>query len=140
MIRNQQGSGLLLVIIVFATLFVLLGMSFERSGQLFIQVQKKHLETVALNLAEAGVEYTLHRMVDVKEEHSGRENISLDTGTFSTSVTHLTPSGKIEILSTGKAKGSDRLSDVVKTLRVVVQLSRENPENPIVILSWEEIS
>ena len=140
MIRNQRGSGLLLVIIVFAMLFVVLGMSLERSGQLFIRVHKKHLETVAFNLAEAGVEYTIHRMVVSNEDYSGGENISLDTGTFSTSVTRLSPSDKIEILSTGKAKGSGRLSDVVKTLRVVVRLSREDLENPLAILSREEIS
>ena len=140
MMRNQRGSGLLLVIIVFATLFVVLGISLERSGQVFVQVHKRHLETAALNLAEAGVEYTLHKLAYSKENYSGEEQISLDTGTFSISVTHLTPSDRIEILSTGKAKGAGQLSNVVKTLRVVVQRSRENVEKPLILLSWEEIS
>lgn len=140
MMRNQRGSGLLLVIIVFATLFVVLGISLERGGDLYIQMHKSHLETAALNLAEAGVEYTIHRLVYSQENYSGGGQISLDTGTFSTVITHLTPSDKIEILSTGQAKGSGQLRDVVKTLRVVVQRSRENTEKPLIILSREEIS
>jgi Tfp pilus assembly protein PilX len=140
MIRNQRGSALLLVIIVFAMLFILLGISLERSGRLFVRIHKKHLETAALNLAEAGVDYTIHRLVYSKENYSGEEQISLDTGTFSTSVTRLTTVDKIEILSTGKATGSDQLGNVTKTLRVVVQRSQENTERPLIILSWEEVS
>ncbi len=141
MINHQRGSGLFLVTIVFAVLFALLGISLERGEKLFVQVQKKHLETAALNLAEAGVEYTIHNIVYSKEEYYGEKHIDLDTtGTFSTSVSPLTPADKIEILSTGKAKGVGQLNDVVKTLRVVVQISQENPKRPFLILSWEEIS
>ncbi len=138
--KNQRGSGLLLVIIIFATLFVLVGISLERGENVFVQVYEQHLETAALNLAEAGVEYTIHKLVHSQEEYSNGEQISLDTGIFSTSVTRFTASDKIEILSTGKAKGSGQLSDVQKTLRVILQLSQESPENPLRILSWEEIS
>ena len=140
MIRNQRGSALLLVIIVFAMLFILSGISLERGNRLFVRIHKKHLETAALNLAEAGVEYTIHRLVYSKENYSNGEQISLDTGTFSTSVTRLTSADKIEILSTGKATGSDQLGNVTKTLRVVVQRSQENTERPLIILSWEEVS
>jgi hypothetical protein len=139
MINNQRGSGLLLVIIVFAVLFALLGVSLERGGELFVQIQKKQLETAALNLAEAGVEYTLDKILYVKEDYSGAKNIKLETGTFSTSVSRLNLSGKLEIVSTGTAEGFGQVKDVVKTLRVVVQIDRENSEHPLVIHSREEV-
>jgi hypothetical protein len=140
MIKNQRGSGLLLVIIVFAVLFALVGMSFERGEKLLIQMHKKHLETAALNLSEAGVEYTIHKIVFSGEDYYVEENISLATGTFSTSVSPLPSSGKIEILSTGKAEGTGQLKDITKILRVVVQISQENSDRPLVILSREEVS
>ena len=73
MLENQRGSALFLVIIVFATLFALLGMSLARGTTLFGQIQQKHLENVALNLAEAGVEYALHKMITSEKEFSGEE-------------------------------------------------------------------
>ncbi len=140
-IHNQRGSGLLLVIIVFAILFALLGLGLERGEKLFVQVQLEHLEIAALNLAEAGVEYAIHKIVNSEEGDFGEEQINLDaTGIFSVSVSRSTSSNIIEILSTGKAKGNGQLSNVVKTVKVVVQLSRENSEHPVKILSREEIS
>ena len=141
MIRQQRGSALLVVIIVFATLFALLGLSFERGSTVFVQIQQKHLETAARNLAEAGVEYAIHKIVSSQKEYSGKETMSLDpTGTFSISVARLTPADQIEILATGKATGSGQRPEVTSTLRVVVQLSQENSKRPVVILSWKEIS
>jgi hypothetical protein len=141
MIRQQRGSALLVVIVVFATLFALLGLSFERGSTLFIQIKQKHLETTARNLAEAGVEYAIHKIVSSPKEFSGKETLSLDpTGTFSISVARLTPADQIEILATGKAKASGQLSEVASILKVVVQLSQENSNRPMVILSWKEIS
>lgn len=139
--KNQRGSALLLVIIIFAVLFALVGLSLERGGDTLMKVQSHHLETAALNLAEAGVEYVVHKIVQSQGDFYGEEIVTLKpTGTFSVSVSRLTPSDKIEILSVGKAKGTGQFSDVTKTLRVVVQLSPETPDHPVVLVSREDVS
>ena len=139
MLKNQRGNALLLVIIVFATLFALLGMSLDRGTTLFGQIYQKHLENAALNLAEAGIEYTLYKMMTSGKEFFGEENIILETGTFSTSVSEFTPSGMIEIYSKGIAKGKGQIETVHKTLRVVVYFDSEYSENPPVVHAWEEV-
>lgn len=139
MLKNQRGSGLLLVIMVFATLFALLGLSLDRSLTLYERIQKNHLEDVALNLAEAGIEYTLHQMMDSEKGFSGVENVALDTGRFSTSVSAPTPSGMVEILSTGIAEGKGRIPPVQKRLKVVLYIDPTNAETAPVVHSWQEV-
>jgi hypothetical protein len=135
---TQRGNGLLLVIIVFATAFTLLGLSLERSNHLLLTIHKKHLENTARNLAEAGIEYAIHQILSSPETLYGTETKHLETGTFSTTVSRLTPSGKIGILSTGTATSAGRLNDVIKTLRVVVQLSPDDAADPLILYSREE--
>ena len=119
MIKNQRGNALLLVIIVFATLFALVGISLNRGVALVGQLQRQGRKEMALNLAEAGVEYALYN-IRVSKEFFGEENIELDTGTFSTSVSYLTPSGKIEIFSTGVVPGKGKLGEVRKSLKLEI--------------------
>ena len=126
MIKNQRGNALLLVIIVFATLFAFVGISLNRGIAVVGKIQRQARAEMALNLAEAGVEYALYKIHDSKE-FFGEENIELETGTFSTSVSYLTPSGKIEIFSTGIVPGNRNLEEVRKSLKVVVQIDSENP-------------
>jgi hypothetical protein len=141
MLKNQRGSGLLLVIMIFAVLFALVGISLERSGDVLVNVQKHHLETAALNLAEAGVEYTIHQIVHTEQEIYGETSMTLEpVGSFSVTVSRVTPSNKVEILSVGKARGSGPFPEVVKTLKVVVQLSPEDTEQPLHILSRQDVS
>ncbi len=135
--KTQQGSVLLLVIIVFTSLFALLGLSLDRGLNLFTRIQTHYLEDVALNLAEAGVEYTIDRLVLLEENFQGEENVMLDTGTFSTLVSRSADSDMLEILSTGTATGNRSIGDIVKTVRVLVQISPDD-KNPIVY-SWEEL-
>ena len=139
MMRNQRGSGLLLVIVVFATLFALLGVSLERGVKLFERIHRNHLEDVALNLAEAGVEYSIHQLTTSEENFQREHDVFLDTGTFSVSISALYASGNFEILSTGTAKGTGRIGDVVKTLRVRVQFDPKDVASVPVIYSREEI-
>jgi Tfp pilus assembly protein PilX len=139
MFTNQRGSGLLLVVMVFAVLFALVGLSLERSGDLFIQIQKEHLQTMALNLAEAGVDYALDKLVTSTGNYSGAETTTLETGTCSTLVYRLNSSGKFEIVATGIAKGSGQVKEVVKTVKVIVQFDREQSDHPLVIQSREEV-
>lgn len=141
MLRTQRGSGLLLVILIFAVLFALVGISLERGGDVLVNVHKHHLETAALNLAEAGVEYGVHQLVYSGQDAYKDNTVSLEpVGTFSVTVSKLTSPDKVEILSVGKAKGSGPFPEVVKTLKVVVQLFPENAERPLVILSQQEVS
>lgn len=141
MLRNQRGSGLLLVIMIFAVLFALVGISLERGGDVLVDVQKHHLETAALNLAEAGVEYIIHQIVHTEQDIYEEKSVSLEpVGTFSVTVSRLTASDKVEILSVGKAKGSGPFPEVVKTLKVVVQLFPEDADRPLLILSRQDVS
>ncbi len=137
--KHQQGSALLLVIVVFATLFALVAMSLERGVALFSRIHTHHLENAALHLAEAGVEYTLHHLATEGKEFQGEENVELDTGTFSTLVRHADDSKCVEILSTGTAKNSGQGQDIVKTLRVLVQFPADASQELPHIQLWEEI-
>ena len=136
MLKNQQGNALLLVIIVFATLFALLGISLNRGTVLVKHLQQKCREEVALNLAEAGVEYALYKIHESGKTFSGEENIELETGTFSTSVSYLTASGKIAISSTGFVKETRNIDSVRKTLKVIVHFDAETAP---VVYSWGEV-
>lgn len=137
--QQQRGSGLLIVIIVFATLFALVGFALERSGDVFVQVQKQHLETAARDLAEGGVEYAIQQIASSPEGYAGKETLNLEpAGLFSIAVTRLTPADRFEIISTGTANGAGQRPNVVLTLRVVGQRAPENPQRPVTILSWEE--
>lgn len=136
---KQRGSGLLLVILIFAVLFGIVGISLERSRDLFVQVQKHALETSALNLAEAGVAYSLDKLAQTKGTFHGQEQVRLEpVGVFSISVSRLTVSNKIEIISTGQASSNG--PQIIKTVRVVVQFSQESSQRPLVLLFSEELS
>lgn len=138
MIHSQRGNGLLLVIIAFAVLFGVIGLSLEQHGDMVATIQKHHLETTALNLAEAGIAYAIDK-IHTSENFYGEESLQLEaTGTFTVSISQLTPSNKIEILATGRATGTgSRISDVVKTIRVVLQRTDEDSEQPFTLLSRE---
>jgi hypothetical protein len=139
--KTQRGSALLLVIIVFAVLFALVGISLEQSGDVLVNIRDHHLETVSLNLAEAGIEYAIHKIIHSEGDFYGEEKGSLEpTGTFYISVSQLTPSDKVEIISVGTAKVSGSSPVVTKSLRVVVQLSPEETERPVILLSREDVS
>ncbi len=139
MIKNQRGSGLLLVIIVLTTLFTILAVSLERGQKIFERIHRNHLENIAFNLAEAGVEHTIHQLIALGDFFQGEKEVGLDTGTFSTSVSYLSASGMLEIVSIGKAQGKGQIGDVVRTLRIVIQFTPEDTERTVVIYSWEEV-
>jgi len=139
MVRNQRGNALLLVIVVFATLFALAGMSFERGEQLLRRMQHQSLEQAALNLAEAGVEYALHQIVLAGNDVKHTTEVELETGSFSTSVLY-SFSGRFEIVATGSAKNGHRLEDtVIKTLKVHGRFSPDEPDAVPVVMGWEEL-
>lgn len=139
MVRNQRGNALLLVLVVFATLFTLVGMSFERGEQLFKRLQHQSLEQSALNLAEAGVEYALHQMALPGNDKEKTTEIALETGYFSTSVSY-SSAGRFEIVATGKAKNGHRMEEsVIKTLRVQGRFSPDEPGAVPVVTIWEEV-
>lgn len=139
MLRNQRGNALLLVIIVFGTLFALLGMSFERGGQLLGRLHHQSYEQIALNLAEAGIEYALHQIALDGKDVAATQEAALDTGTFTASISY-GPSGNFEIVATGKAKNGALEEDMVsKTLRVWGRFSPDEPDAIPVVTFWEEV-
>jgi hypothetical protein len=136
--HSQRGNALLLVIIAFATLFAVIGLSLEHNGDVAVSVKKHHLETAALNLAESGIAYAFDKMY-TSDNFYGEESFQLDpVGTCTVSITQLTPSNKIEILTIGRATGTgSRLSDAVRTIRMVIQRAEEGTEEPFILLSRE---
>ncbi len=137
--NNQRGSSLLLVIIALATLFAILGVSLERGIKVFDRIYRNHLENAALNLAEAGVEYSFHQLASTETSFQGKKEVMLDTGTFSIAVSHLDASEMVEILSTGTAIGKGRVDKVVKTLRILIHPLQEGAEQGYAIYSREEV-
>ncbi|MBD3307106.1 hypothetical protein GF339_11830, partial [candidate division KSB3 bacterium] len=118
MLSNQRGTALLLVIILFATLFALLGISLDRGLRLNERIYKRSFEETALHLAEAGVEHAIHQLVTASESFQGISNYALETGKFSTSVSSLSSPDMLEIISTGTATANRREGMVKKTLKV----------------------
>ncbi len=120
MIENQKGQVLLLIIIVtaitlFSTLFLISG------AQLYFQNSLYNLDVEkATSLAEAGVDKAIASLNKVGS-YSG-EDINLDEGTFSTSVTdedlNTVVSTKI-IESTGFVPSKDK-PRVAKTVKISV--------------------
>ena len=139
--QAQRGNGLLLVVIVFAVLFGVIGISLERGGEMVVTIQRHHLETAAMNLAEAGIAYSLDKL-STSDNIYGEETIHLEPiGTCAISVSQLTPSDKIEILAIGRATGKGGwVTDAVKTLLVIVQRTDGGSEQPFIVLSQEEVS
>ena len=139
--HTQQGNGLLLVIIVFAILLAVLGMSFERDGEMVVTIQKHHLETAAMNLAEAGIAYSIDQL-STSDNAYGEETIHLEpAGTCIISISRLTPSDKIEILAVGRATGKGgRVTDAVKKLRVILQRIDEESGSSFTLVSQENVS
>ena len=134
--HSQRGNGLLLVVMAFAVLFAVVGLSLEQNSQIAVNIHKHHLQTAALNLAEAGIAYALDKMY-TSDNFYGEENVQLEgSGTCTVSIIQLTPSNKIEILATGRAAGTGpRVSDTVTTIRMVLQRGEEDSEQRFIVLS-----
>lgn len=140
MTHSQRGNGLLLVIMAFAVLFAVVGMSLDYNSKLVTTMYTHHLETAAMNLAEAGLAYAYDKL-HTSDTFYGEENLQLDPrSTCTVSITQLTPSNKIEILTSGRvASQGARAADTVRTLRVVLQRNDEDDEQPFVQLSREVV-
>ncbi len=139
--HSQRGNGLLLVIMAFAVLFAVIGMSLENNSRMVVNIHKHHLETAALNLAESGLAYAIDK-IHTADNFYGEESLQLEgSGTCVVSIAQLTPSNKIEILVTGRAAGrGPRVPDIVKTIRVMLQRAEEGSEQPFVLLSHDIVS
>ncbi len=134
--HSQRGNGLLLVIMAFAVLFAVIGVSLEQNSRMVVNIHKHHLETAALNLAESGLAYAINKM-HTSDNFYGEESLQLEESRSCTiSIAQLTPSDKIEILVIGRAAGTGpRVSDTIKSLRAVLQRAEEGSEQPFVLLS-----
>ncbi|PIE32434.1 hypothetical protein CSA56_15615 [candidate division KSB3 bacterium] len=139
MVNNQRGNALLLVVITFAVFLALLGVALERGSTFFKTVQQEALEEVALNFAEAGVEFALDKIVSSSGDVWGEYAREFAAGNLSTSISYRTASGTIEIYSEGIAKDIGKSGSVHKALRVILSYDRNVPENAPVMLSREEV-
>ena len=133
--NRQQGSALLLVIMVVAVFLGMLAFMLDRGSTLFRSVNQTSLEDVALNLAEAGLEFAMHKIMTSEGDFSGEDDVALETGRFSTSIKRLRPSGAIEIYSRGMSQNDA----VQRTLKMVVSIDKENPAASPVMHSREEV-
>ncbi len=134
--HSQRGNGLLLVIMVFAVLFAVIGLSLEQNSRMAVNIYTHHLETAAFNLAESGIAYAIDKM-HTSDNFYGEESLQLEgSGTCTVSITQLTPSDKVEILAIGRAAATGpRVADTVRTIRVVLQRGEEGDEQPFILLS-----
>ena len=137
MLKNQRGSVLLLVIVSFAIFVAMLGFALDRGIKLFKNIHQSSLEDVALNLAEAGVEFALYKIMTSEGDFSGEDTVTLDTGTFSTSISYIASSKMIEIYSKSIVKRQEKNKTFHKTLRVVISIDQKHPEDLPVMYSRE---
>jgi hypothetical protein len=137
--HNQRGSGLLLVVMVFAALFAFIGFTLERSQHHIQSFQRAAFATAAENVTEAGIVYALEQVRQSNGTLQGQYDVTLDaTGDFTITITPVAHT--FEILATGKVHriGSD--VETTKTVRVVVQFVPENAERPFVLISRTDLS
>ena len=136
MLTNQRGSALLMVIVVFAIIFALLGVSLEQGTFLLRDMQQKGREEAALQLAEGGVELACQQLFSNQNKLAGEQELTLETGTISIAITQIAPSGMLEIFSKGTLPKLGGQAAVQKAVRVRLTVEREQ-EN-IVVHQWEE--
>lgn len=137
--KHERGSALLLVIMIVAVFLGLLAFMLDRGSTLFKSVHQSSQEEVALNLAEAGLEFAVHKIMSSEGEFSGDDEVVFKTGRFSTSINLLLPAGTIEIYSRGVAASQAQNNAVQRTLKVVISVDRESPEAVPVMHSREEV-
>ena len=137
--RQERGSALLLVIMVVAVFLGLLAFMLDRGTSLFKSVHQTSQEDVAFQLAEAGLEFAVHKIMSSEEDFSGEDEVVFKTGRFSTSITRLRPSGTIEIYSRGIATNQSRNAAVQRSLKMVVSIDKEGSERSPVMHSREEV-
>ncbi|MCP4404236.1 MAG: hypothetical protein GY801_43885 [bacterium] len=137
--KHQQGSALLLVIMVVAVFLGLLAFTLDRGTTLFKSVHQSSLEEMALNLAEAGLEFAVHKIMTSEGDFSGEDEVVFNTGRFSTSINRLRSSGTIEINSRGIAASQSQNNAVQRTLKVVISVDKEGTEVSPLMHSREEV-
>lgn len=136
MLKNQRGSALLMVIVVFAIIFALLGVSLEQGTFLLRDMQQKGREEAALQLAEGGVELACQQLLSNPDEIASEQNMTLETGAISVAITQIAPSGMLEIFSKGTLPKLGGQAAVQKAVRVRLTVDRE--QERIIVHQWEE--
>lgn len=125
-----------MVIVVFAIIFALLGVSLEQGTFLLRDVQQKGREEAALQLAEGGIELACQQLLSNPDKFASEQNMTLETGAISVAITQIAPSGMLEIFSKGTLQKSEGRAAVQKAVRVRVSVNRE--QEGIVVHQWEE--
>jgi len=125
-----------MVIVVFAIIFALLGVSLEQGTFLLRDMQQKGREEAALQLAEGGVEIACQQLLSNPDEFASEQNMTLETGAISVAITQIVPSGMLEIFSKGTLQKSEGRAAMQKAVRVRLTVDRE--QKNIVIQQWEE--
>ncbi len=135
MLHNQRGSALLLVIVVFAVMFAVLGLTLDQGTSFARDVQQKGREEAALQLAEGGVEWACQQLLAASAEFVREQTMTLETGSVSISITRIAPSGMLEVFSKGTLPTSGGQAAVQKAVRVLLTVDRE--QGNIVIHQWD---
>ncbi|PID58930.1 hypothetical protein CSB45_02715 [candidate division KSB3 bacterium] len=137
--KHERGSALLLVIMIVTVFLALLAFMLDRGTSLFQSIHHSSQEEVALNLAEAGLDFAVHKIMTSKGDFSGEEDVVLSTGRFATTITRLNSSGTIEIYSRGMSASPQQHDAVQRTLRMLISFDKESPEAVPVMYSREEL-
>jgi hypothetical protein len=129
---NQQGAGLISVLVFLSFVIILLGLLLNKLENEFASGAVVYHNLQALNLAEAGIEKAIYELTRTNGSYSGEKNTQLGNGIFS--VTVQPAKGGYLITSIGKTRTAAKYTG---RKVITVQLQRQS-SNHWKILSWQE--
>jgi hypothetical protein len=131
-LKDEQGTALILITVVFSSLFILIGVSMTRGSSEYFLANRSYLNDVAFNLAEAGIEKALYELSKPGSDYQGEKETSLGRGIFSVTLRPLDSIGQVEILATGTVQGPQS-TQVEKKIRILVQVEDKDSTRKITL-------
>lgn len=129
---NQEGSGLLTILVFISILLILLGVLLSKLENEFALGTVTYHNTQALNLAEAGVEKAIYELSRTNGNYTGEKNTGLGSGKFT--VTVKLGQGGYKIISIGETRSAKKYTGR-KTITALIQRSGASHWK---IISWQE--
>ena len=129
---NQQGAGLIVVMVFISLLLILLGLLLTKLENEFASGAVAYHNLQALNLAEAGVEKAIYELNRTSRTYTGEKNSNLGPGKFTVYVK--SAKGGYQITSIGVTLSAKKYTGR-KTITALVQPTSANHWK---ISAWQE--
>jgi len=133
---NRRGFALLMALGYLAVLSMAASVFLVYLNRAVTQGRNTELKTVALHLADAGVDKALAALQTAPEAYAGEAQTPLGEGRFSVEIERNGAPGQCSIISTGEVTDGDR---VLSRARVVAE-ARLDPDGAVRSLDWTEVA